>query len=350
MHGLADDGFVFDLVAGAESGDPLAVVAFADTLGDERQGAFHIAHDRHVGRDDLADLRGVDLQVDHLGVGAEMRGIPRHAVVETHAHGHEQVALLVLDVGTVVAVHAQHAHVLRMVGRQGRETQQGRGGGHAALVEQRPQLGFGVAQDDALTHHDQRTAGLVDQPCGFGDAFRVGCGRGEVTADRGDFFVAERSCSALCVLGDVDHDGTQTARAGDVEGLGDGRGNVLGALDLAVPFGDGLRDADEIGLLKGVGAQQRGADLSGDEHQRRGVHQRVGQPRHGVRGAGTRGHQTDPDAAADAGIALCGVHGALLVTYEDVAQAVAVVVKRVVDGDDRASGIAENGFDALLEK
>ena len=97
-------------------------------------------------------------------------------------------------------------------------------------------------------------------------------------------------------------------------------------------------------------SQQRGADLSGDEHQRRGVHQRVGQPRHGVRGAGTRGHQTDPDAAADAGIALCGVHGALLVAHEDVAQAVAVVVKRVVDGDDRASGIAENGFDALLEK
>ena len=237
-----------------------------------------------------------------------------------------------------------------MVGRQGRETQQGRGGGHAALVEQRPQLGFGVAQDDALTHHDQRTAGLVDQPCGFGDAFRVGCGRGEVTADRGDFFVAERSCSALCVLGDVDHDGTRTARAGDVEGLGDGRGNVLGALDLAVPFGDGLRDADEIGLLKGVGAQQRGADLSGDEHQRRGVHQRVGQPRHGVRGAGAGGHEADPDAAADPGVALCGVYGALLVAHEDVAQAVAVVVKRVVNGDDSASGVAEEGIYPLVQK
>ena len=48
--------------------------------------------------------------------------------------------------------------------------------------------------------------------------------------------------------------------------------------------------------------------------------------------------------------ALRGVYGALFVPHEDVAQAVAVVVKRVVDGDDRASGIAENGFDALLEK
>ena len=152
------------------------------------------------------------------------------------------------------------------------------------------------------------------------------------------------------VLGDVHDHGAGAARTGDVERLGDGARNLFGALDLTVPFGDGLRDAHEIGLLKGIGAQQRRTDLPGHEHQRRGVHQRVGQPRHGVRGAGTRGHQTDPDAAADAGIALCGVHGALLVTYEDVAQAVAVVVKRVVDGDDRASGIAENGFDALLEK
>ena len=185
-----------------------------------------------------------------------MRGASCHAVVETHAYGDQQVALLVLDVGAVVAVHAQHAYILRVAGRQGREPQQGRGGRHAALVEQCLQFGFGIAQDDTLAHHYQRAAGLVDQPRSLGDAFCVGLGRRDVTAYRRDFFVAEGGRSALRVFGDVDYDGTRTARTGDVEGFGDGRRNILGALDLAVPFGDGLRDADEIGLLESVGSQQ----------------------------------------------------------------------------------------------
>ena len=211
MHRFADHRFVFYLVAGPESGDPFAVVALVDAFGDERQGAFHIAHDRNVGMDDLVDLRGVDLQVNHLGIGAEMRGASRHAVVETHAYGDQQVALLVLDIGTVVAVHAQHAYILRVAGRQGREPQQGRGGRHAALVEQCLQFGFGIAQDDALAHHYQRAAGLVDQPRSLGDALCVGLGRRDVTAYRCDFFVAERSRSALRVFGDVDYDGARTA-------------------------------------------------------------------------------------------------------------------------------------------
>ena len=114
----------------------------------------------------------------------------------------------------------------------------------------------------------------------------------------------------------------RTARTA-IKSFGDGRRNIFGALDLTVPLGHGLRDADEIGLLKGVGAQQRGADLPGDEHQRRGVHQRVGQPRDGVRGAGAGGHEADADLSADAGVALRCVHGALLVADEDVAQTVA---------------------------
>jgi len=126
--------------------------------------------------------------------------------------------------------------------------------------------------------------------------------------------------------------------------------NLFGALDLTVPFGDGLRDAHEIGLLKGVGAQQRRTDLSGYEHQRRGVHQRVGESRHGVGGAGAGGDQTDPHAAADAGVALRGVYGALFVPHEDVAQAVAVVAQCVVDGDDRPAGVAENRIDALAQE
>ena len=95
------------------------------------------------------------------------------------------------------------------------------------------------------------------------------------------------------------------------------------------------------------GPEQFGADLSGDEHQRRGVHQGVGESRDGVRGAGARSDQADAHAPADPGISLRGVYGALLVAHEDVAQSVAIVVQRVVDGDDGPAGVAENGVDAF---
>ena len=350
MDRPADHLLVFDLVAGAEFVDPCPVAAGLYAPGEQRKGLFHVADQRNVGRDDLADLGGIDFEVDDLGVRPETARIARHAVVEAHAHGEEQVAVPVFDVGTVVAVHAQHADVLRRVGRQGRKPQQGRCGGHAALVEEGAQLRFAAAQDHALPDHDQRPLCGVDQPCRFGDALFGGYRCGDIAADRSHFLVAERGRSALGVLGDVHDHGAGAARTGDVERLGDGARNLFGALDLTVPFGDGLRDAHEIGLLKGVGAQQRRTDLSGYEHQRRGVHQRVGESRHGIGGAGAGGDQTDPHAAADAGVALRGVYGALFVPHEDVAQAVAVVVECVVDGDDRPAGVAENRIDALAQE
>ena len=39
----------------------------------------------------------------------------RDAVIKTHAHGNEQVALLCLFVGGQIAVHTEHSHVEGMV-------------------------------------------------------------------------------------------------------------------------------------------------------------------------------------------------------------------------------------------
>ncbi len=54
--------------------------------------AFDIAHDGHVGRAVLADLGGVDVDVDHLGMRREGREAPGYAVVETDAQRDQQVA------------------------------------------------------------------------------------------------------------------------------------------------------------------------------------------------------------------------------------------------------------------
>ena len=57
------------------------------------QHALHIAHDGHVRGAVLADLRRVDVDVDHLGVRRECRQAAGHAVVEAHAQRDQQVAL-----------------------------------------------------------------------------------------------------------------------------------------------------------------------------------------------------------------------------------------------------------------
>ena len=72
----------------------------------------------------LVDLRAVDLDVDLLGlrrVGAELAG---HAVVETHAQGDQQIGFLngLIDPG--FAVHAHHAQIQGMRGREGAEAKQ----------------------------------------------------------------------------------------------------------------------------------------------------------------------------------------------------------------------------------
>lgn len=90
--------------------------------------------------------------------------------------------------------------------------------------------------------------------------------------------------------------------------------------------------------------------LSGHQYQRRGVHQCVGQSGHGVRGPWARGDEANPYAAADAGVALCGMYGALFMADKDVAQPVAVVEKRIVNGDDGSSGIPEKRVHALAQE
>ena len=64
---------------------------------------------------------------------------------------------------------------------------------------------------------------------------------------------------------------------------------------------------------------------------------------------GPAGHQHDADLAGRARIALGGMHRALLVAHQDVAQPV-LLEERVVDRQDGAAGIAENDINALIDQ
>ena len=108
---------------------------------------------------------------------------------------------------------------------------------------------------------------------------------------------------------------------------------------------DRHRDAADVGFLERVGADGAAGHLTGDGDDGHRVHVRVGQRGDEVRGAGAGGGHADADPAGDHRIALGGVAGTLLVADQDVADLLGVE-QRVVRGEDRAAGDAEDDLDA----
>ena len=91
-----------------------------------------------------------------------------------------------------------------------------------------------------------------------------------------------------------------------------------------------------------------GRHLPGDDDQRDRVAQRIGQSGDRIGRARARRHQHAADLAGRARIAFGGVHRALLVAHQDVADPVLRLEQRVVDRQHRAAGIAENVLHALI--
>ncbi len=297
-------------------------------------------------------MRGaVDIDVDLLRAGRERVEPAGHPVVEPRADVHHHVALVHRQVGFVGAVHAEHAEPVGVIGREGAEAHQRRGHRRAGqALELAQQLGR------ARAGVDHPAAGVEDRALGVGDQLdRLGdlVGRGDharrVALGALRRRVAEGGGGDLDVLGDVDHDRAGAAGHGDLERLVDRRGEVGRVLHQVVVLGAVAREADRVGFLERVGADQVGRDLAGDDHQRDRVHERVGDAGDRVGRAGARGDEHHAGLAGRAGIALGGVRRAGFVPHEDVADPV-VAEQFVVDRQHRAARVAEHEFDALTDQ
>ena len=126
---------------------------------------------------------------------------------------------------------------------------------------------------------------------------------------------AEACCASLVMS---TRTGPGRPRAGDLEGLADGGGDVFGAGDEEVVLGDGQGDAGDVDLLEGVAAEDFGGDLAGDGDDGDAVEHGRGEARDEVGGAGAGGGHADAYAAGGAGVAVGHVGGALLVADEDM--------------------------------
>ena len=308
-----------------------------DQVGDHLAA---VADDRHVGDAVLADLGRVDVGVDHLGAGGERVEVAGDPVVEPRAQADDQVALLQTRDRRDGAVHARHAEVLRVAVGEGAARHQRRDDRDAGELGEQPQLLAGAGADHAAADVEHRPARLEQQPGGLADLLGVRPGHGPVAGQVQLGRPRERGLRLERGLGDVDEHRTGATGRGDVERLGDHARDLVGVGDQEVVLGDRHRDAADVGLLEGVGADRGRGHLAGDGDHRHRVHVGVGDRRDQVGRARAAGGHADADLAGGDGVPLRGVAGALLVAHQDVPDL--GVVEGVVRRQDRAAGDAED--------
>ncbi len=217
---------------------------------------LEVPDDRHVGAPVLADLRRVDVRVHDGGVRGERRQLAGDPVVEACAERDDQVGLLQRCHGSDGPVHAGHAQVLRV--RVGQRTASHQGGhrGGAGRVHEPTQVGRRAGTDHAPTDQDHGATRGREQPGGLANLLGMRLGHRVVPGQVELLGPGERGVGDLGRLRDVHQDRAGPAGRGDVERRGDGAGDVRGVGHQEAVLGDRQRDADDVGLLERVGADQ----------------------------------------------------------------------------------------------
>ena len=310
-----------------------------------------ITDDRQIHRNGLVDAGPVDVDMDLDRVGRKGIEPACHPVIKPCADADDQVRLVHRPVGLIGAVHPQHPQPIGMVSGKSAKAHQRRG-------DRRAGDGLQLAQGGARgrTRVDHPAAGIEHWCLGIGDQLDSLCdlvcaahrlGRIALAALNGA--VSPDGAGDLHILGDVDQHRARAAGCRDLKGLVDDGGQRFRVFDEVIMLCAMARDADGIGLLKRVRADQRGWHLPRDHDQRDRIEESIGDAGDGVGGTRARCHQHDARLAGRARIALGRVGGGGFMAHEDVADA-GVLKQGIVNRQHRAARIAEHEFDPLALK
>ena len=110
-------------------------------------------------------------------------------------------------------------------------------------------------------------------------------------------------------------------------------------------LGAGARDAEGVGFLEGVAADELAGDLAGERDDGDGIHHGIDQAGDQVGCAWAGGGAADAHPAGGARVAFRGEAGIFLVAHQHMAYV--VVVDRIVQGQGDAAGIPEEAVHAF---
>src|SRR5215211_7253569 len=136
-----------------------------------------VCNDTHGRLYDLAELGGIDVDVDDLRALRELVGRARDPVVEAHPHGEKEVGAVYGAVDAGLPVHPRPAQVQRVVIGEGAYAEQRRHDGDARPLREQPELHLGAPQSDAVPGQDQGPPRVPEEHRGPLESRRLDGGR-----------------------------------------------------------------------------------------------------------------------------------------------------------------------------
>ena len=242
----------------------------------------------HVRGAVLGYFRRVNIEVDNLRLRRETVQGPGHAVIETRAQRHDEIAALEGSHRGNGAVHPRHPQVMGMgigYGAAGRQGGDHRGTGQ---VTQLGNLAGNPGAHRPSPHVEHGAGRGGNKPGSF--AYRGGirlAGRavsGQIQA---------RGPHKFCFLvlrgfRDIHEDGAGAPARRQVKSFDQAGRNIIGIGDEERMLDHGHGGTHDIGFLEGIGSDGRRSHLAGDGHQRDRIHigieqrgDEVGSPRPG---------------------------------------------------------------------
>ena len=238
-------------------------------------------------------------------------------------------------------MHADRTQVHRVRRREGAFAHERRHHGNLHHGRKLHELFGGTGCDCAAADVEDRLACALNHADRLLDLLGIALVRRTIRRQVHRIRIVEDDLLALDVGRHVDEHGAGTTGRGDMERLAESRRELFRRLQKERVLDDRHRDADDVGFLERVGADDATRYLAGDDDEGHGVHVGRSDARHRVRGTRARrddGHARTPRRTR---IAVGLVNRTLLVTSEDMRDLLAVV-ERVVNLDRLPAGIAEH--------
>ena len=237
-----------------------------------------IARQRDLDGHDLADLAGVDVDMDLACVGREAVEPARHPVVEPRPDADHHVAAVHSQIGFIGAMHSGHAEPLRRRSGKGAKPHQRTRYGRTRQPRQLAQPGRSLRAriDHAAARIENRAPRRSDQRCRRRDRSAASArGGGHRHGRAVPVEQSARADQSLHILGHFDQHRAGSSVERHVRAAANQFAKLRRIAHRDIILGRRPRQRDHVGFLEAVGPDQRTINLSREAQQRHRIHQRV---------------------------------------------------------------------------
>ena len=280
---------------------------------------------------------------DLLVFGKEARR-SNSPVADSCADEDKRVALADSVVSGLNAVHTEHTHIKRVIGREKAYAHHCRNSRDTRLFGKSDKLVRSVRGENAAACADKRLLGSFESLCDLLHLHGVALESGLVCAHRNFFNGLILDDSLLNIDRNIYQDRAFSARSCNMESLLEDSWEVACVLDKVAVLYERHRRTRNVCLRENVAADLVGGNLTRDTDYRDTVG--ISYRGNTISCARTRCGNTYSRFVCDSCIAVSGMTCISFMSYKDMVYI--AFVKLIIERADSSSGITEDDFDTLL--